>query len=153
MNSTNTPNTTYKIGDYVVVRNDLIAGNNYAMTNDPAVTHPVTDDMLAFSALVVRISSFDENSNAYHIDHPVLDDNDTVWTDDMFMGTVSVNTATRILIGDIFESMRDVTDNALKKIRADENGELTNNDLMSELTSIIYYGRELSKMTGIKVDA
>ena len=144
----NTTNTKYAIGDYVLVSNNLVIGNAYKMTNNPDVTQTFTDEMAELRNCIVRICDFSEDGNAYLVEHPTIEDEGTVWTDEMFIGSVSKRTGEESFITDLLELTHDMTSQALCNIRAESDKDLT-----AEFTSIIYAAKELSKLTGIVVEA
>ena len=73
------PVTKYKIGDKVIVREDLIAGENYGKD-------VFTSAMVSFKGKVVTISKV--IGFKYEIEE---DDKTWNWTDEMFSGKVSEN--------------------------------------------------------------
>lgn len=141
----NTTNTMYKIGDYVQVRNDLAIGNNYRMTNQ-AEDIAVTDDMTAFSGLIVRIRDFDEDNNAYHIEHPTIEDENSIWVDEMFESTVSEEAGKASFINALLTLIKETGEYILEKLHTKSNEDLT-----AKFHTIAYAANELSMLTGLPV--
>lgn len=141
----NTTNTMYKIGDYVQVRSDLAIGNNYRMANQ-AEDIAVTEDMTAFSGLIVRIRDFDEDNNAYHIEHPTIEDEDSIWTDEMFESTVSEEDGKTAFISALLTLTKETAEYILEELRAKSNKDLT-----AMFHTIAYVAKKLSELTGLPV--
>lgn len=147
----NTTNTMYKIGDYVRVRNDLAIGNNYRVTNlteDIAVT----ENMTAFSGLIVRIRiiahirDFDGDRNAYLIEHPTIEDGNSIWVDEMFENAVSEEAGKTSFIDALLTLIKETGEYILEKLHTKSNEDLT-----AKFHTIAYAANELSMLTGLPV--